>query len=181
MARKTLPGHLCARISDDDQHRLRIHFADLATQAADKHGVRVFQIRKPQTYKTPVVCRAREEVVLALRESVCYWEANRLAPRAIHIATSVPDPMLATWPALSTTDIAALFPCPHSTIVILLQRVERRRAAAAEQSDTEARDDRNRNSDSSGNGCGDGSGGVVGESGGDAVVERACGAIDETG
>lgn len=130
MKRKKPPLKLCARISADDQDRLRLHFTDLATRAANKHGVKVFHIRSPKRYRSHSVCRAREEVVLALRTSVWYrdkgYRSLEIGQRPWFSDTEAP------WEPISTPMIAALFPCNHSAIVLLLQRVERRRMAAAE-------------------------------------------------
>lgn len=194
MKRKKLLPPLCQRISEADQHRLRLHFADLATQAADKHGVKVFQIRKPSRYRAHAVCRAREEVVLGLRESVCCLDEKETVVavqdgkrgvsckrvRHVAIVESVPDERLASWQALSTTDIAALFPCDHSAIVLLLQRVDRRQRAATEKTNAERSDDRNRNNDSSVCGRGDSDGGDAGQ-GGHQPVERACEDVTRAG
>lgn len=185
MKRKKAPQKLCTRISEADQNRLRLHFADLATQAADRHGVKVFQIRKPSMYRARAVCRAREEVVLGLRGSVWYRDNSGNRYLAIGLCPSF-SKIEVPWESISTPMIAALFPCDHSAIVLFLQDEKRCRAAAkrlaclrvyphrqAEHSDTESSDDWNRNSDSSGRVCGWCDGSDAGQSGAESP-KRAC-------
>lgn len=169
MKRKKAPQKLCTRISEADQNRLRLHFADLATQAADRHGVKVFQIRKPSMYRARAVCRAREEVVLALRAGVWYQESYR---RHITIGPQ-PDTFKANgpWQRISTTDIAALFPCNHSAIVIFLGDEKRCQAAALRLAENS--DGRNGNNDSGVCGRGDSGDSDAGQSGAESP-KRAC-------
>lgn len=170
MKRKKAPQKLCTRISEADQNRLRLHFADLATQAADRHGVKVFQIRKPSMYRARAVCRAREEVVLGLRGSVWYRDNSGNRYLAIGLCPSF-SKIEVPWESISTPMIAALFPCDHSTIVLFLNDEKRCQAAALRLAENS--DGRNGNNDSGVCGRGDSGDSDAGQSGAESP-KRAC-------
>lgn len=170
------PTRLPHRVSKADQQNLWSYFAGLVEATATQYGVQQHEILRPGLHKcrrfTRPVVQAREEIVLLMRLSVWYrdmterqerssGQVHRRAVRRIVIGYSVRDDP--DWKPVSYPMIAALFvSCCHSTILLIHRRAAKRAAeAAAERSNAEASDGRNRNSDSNGDVCGRGDSGGV--------------------
>ena len=128
---------LSHKLDQVDRSVLENTFDVLCSQAATSFFVSSADIRAMK--KNPRVVEARDWVVEQLVNTVSYKDCirregnERIKVRYIQIGRFSVDPKGNGWHTISTTLIASLFGCDHSTIVLMRQRIrERARIAAAD-------------------------------------------------
>lgn len=146
-----------------DDPVLRAHVNRVTLAVADAHGVPAVAISAGSVNKRPSVCRAREELVQRLRETVqqtdCWFSTRKptetgtrgrvVLQRRSHyrileagaptyVTADAPANGECEWRPLSMPRLAELLGLDHSAVVMMLRRARARLRKLAAESDLEA-------------------------------------------